>query len=622
VDEAHHLEWSEEEASSAYRAVESIAHRSAGLLLLTATPEQLGRDGHFARLRLLDPDRFHSLAEFQKESERYGRISRLADRVLSKESLSASETEELRALFVQETLPETSEGIVAALLDAHGTGRVIFRNRRTVLKEFAPRRSHLIALPHQAKIEWLAGLLQERPLDKFLLIGSTKEMALQIEEELRQTLNIDSALFHEDLTLIQRDRNAAWFADEDGARILICSEIGSEGRNFQFAHHLVLFDLPPNPGLLEQRIGRLDRIGQSSTIHIHIPYIEGTTEELYARWYEEGLNAFEKTLHGSENIYRHFHPILSELGDEEWEAQWPSLLEQTLSIRNTVEEDLAKGRDHLLELSSFDAEEGEKLVNAVEELDDHPGLEDFMLQLFDHFGVSVEDLGSSVYLLKPENLFSPETFVGLPTDGLSITFDRDIATAREEIAFLSWDHPMVISAMDMLLASSRGNSGFVETGGKDGEGLLLDLTYILEVIAPPKRHVGRFLPPFPIRVIVSHEGKDCTSDFPPGSLKRARKGSKDWLRPRLPILKELIPKLLKSAEPLAEKAAKQARKKASDKMAKLLGNELERLARLKALGHPVRSDEIKLQEEEKDALTSALGAARLRLDSIRLIRLK
>jgi superfamily II DNA/RNA helicase len=54
---------------------------------------------------------------------------------------------------------------------------------------------------------------------------------------------------------VQRDRNAAWFAEPEGARLLLCSEIGSEGRNFQFAQHLVLFDLPLNPELLEQRIG-------------------------------------------------------------------------------------------------------------------------------------------------------------------------------------------------------------------------------------------------------------------------------------------------------------------------------------------------------------------------------
>ncbi len=87
-------------------------------------------------------------------------------------------------------------------------------------------------------------------------------------------------MFHEDLTLLQRDRNAAFFAEKDGAQILVCSEIGSEGRNFQFARHLVLYDLPEDVDLLEQRIGRLDRIGQKGTIQVHVPYLPDTGDEI------------------------------------------------------------------------------------------------------------------------------------------------------------------------------------------------------------------------------------------------------------------------------------------------------------------------------------------------------
>ena len=110
--------------------------------------------------------------------------------------------------------------------------------------------------------------------------------------------NIKLALFHESLSLIQRDRNAAWFSEPNGARILLCSEIGSEGRNFQFAHHLVLFDLPMNPELLEQRIGRLDRIGQTATIQIHIPYIENSWTHSMLRWHHEALQGIKKPLRG------------------------------------------------------------------------------------------------------------------------------------------------------------------------------------------------------------------------------------------------------------------------------------------------------------------------------------
>ena len=56
--------------------------------------------------------------------------------------------------------------------------------------------------------------------------------------------------------------------------------------------------------MLEQRIGRLDRIGQTATIQIHVPYIPGTESEVLARWYHEGLNAFEKNPHGAGEILR------------------------------------------------------------------------------------------------------------------------------------------------------------------------------------------------------------------------------------------------------------------------------------------------------------------------------
>src|SRR5207302_8514664 len=136
--------------------------------------------------------------------------------------------------------------------------------------------------------------------EKVLLICRTPVMVTAIETALRERVkNLKAAVFHEGLSLVQRDRNAAWFADPHGASVLLCSEIGSEGRNFQFAHHLVLFDLPGDPELLEQRIGRLDRIGQTATIRIHVPFGRGSESEVAARWYHEGLNAFDKHPRGA-----------------------------------------------------------------------------------------------------------------------------------------------------------------------------------------------------------------------------------------------------------------------------------------------------------------------------------
>ena len=173
--------------------------------------------------------------------------------------------------------------LTAELLDEFGTGRVMFRNTRSALSGFPERKPLLVPLERggktareASKVRWLVALLKKLKEAKVLLICRTRAFAEEVSERLLREVNVSSALFHEGLTLIQRDRHAAFFAEPEGARILICSEIGSEGRNFQFAHHLVLFDLPADPELLEQRIGRLDRIGQTAAIRIHVPYLPGT----------------------------------------------------------------------------------------------------------------------------------------------------------------------------------------------------------------------------------------------------------------------------------------------------------------------------------------------------------
>ena len=125
------------------------------------------------------------------------------------------------------------------------------------------------------RVDWLCEQLRALRPHKVLVIAASAGTAMDLAEWLHSRKGIHAAVFHEGLSIIERDRAAAYFADlEFGTQVLICSEIGSEGRNFQFAHHLILFDLPLNPDLLEQRIGRLDRIGQLENIQLHVPFLE------------------------------------------------------------------------------------------------------------------------------------------------------------------------------------------------------------------------------------------------------------------------------------------------------------------------------------------------------------
>ncbi|MGR8981191.1 MAG: RNA polymerase-associated protein RapA [Gammaproteobacteria bacterium] len=288
VDEAHHLEWDEQNPSPEYLFVERLGQISPGLILLTATPEQLGKASHFARLRLLDPDRFFSFSAFLEEEKQFEPVADAANRLLADQPLDTEATLSLARLVKDDNVevllkdlsdPERTgharEQLINILLDHHGTGRILFRNSRHTVQGFPDRERYGYALTgerdeqsgddlrHDPRYLWLVDKVQELRKQKALLICKRAETAVELEQTLKNRAGIASALFHEGMTIIERDRAAAFFADEESsARLLICSEIGSEGRNFQFVHHLILWDLPLNPDLLQQRIGRLDRIGQ------------------------------------------------------------------------------------------------------------------------------------------------------------------------------------------------------------------------------------------------------------------------------------------------------------------------------------------------------------------------
>ena len=278
VDEAHHLAWSENAPSAAYLLVEQLANAIPSVLLLTATPEQLGLESHFARLRLLDPERFYDYQAFLKEQENYQPVADAVQSLLSEKPLSAVEKNHISDLLNEQDVEPlfkalachndeekqaARQELIQNLIDRHGTSRILFRNTRQGIKGFPHRVYHQVtidATEADEKIHWLIDFLKSHRNEKILVICKTAQTAIQLEQILREKEAIRSAVFHERMSIIERDRAAAYFSDsENGAQVLLSSSIGSEGRNFQFACHLVLFDLPENPDLLEQCIGRLDR---------------------------------------------------------------------------------------------------------------------------------------------------------------------------------------------------------------------------------------------------------------------------------------------------------------------------------------------------------------------------
>ena len=654
VDEAHHLGWSPAFVSPEYAVVEALGRETRGLLLLTATPEQLGMASHFARLRLLDPDRFHDLDEFIKEGEHYRDVARIAEKLLNDQKLTPADIKMLARILsepeenVRSKLERVVQGdtgvrdeLMDALLDQHGTGRVMFRNTRATISGFPRRIARMRSLNAPAgnmklfdalaeefaadtdgnaamtfqpdfsddpRIDWLADLLRTVGQEKVLLICRTQNKVGAIEAALRQRLNVKLAVFHEGLPLVQRDRNAAWFAEEDGARILICSEIGSEGRNFQFAHHLVLFDLPLDPELLEQRIGRLDRIGQTSEIQAHVPFVAGSSQEVLARWYEEGLNSFEKNLHGGREMLEQLGARVHDLAQDFHEtentarAELDRLIEETQIARKDLQARLEQGRDRLLELNSFRPEAAGKLVHEIGNHDGDQSLDDFMISVFDHYSIHAEELTHRTYRLGSAGVFA-DSFPGLPAEGFTVTCDRQRALSREDVQFLTWDHPLVTGALDLLLGSEKGNSSFAQWPDNKTAGLYLEVIYLLECIAPPHLHVDRFLPPTPLRVFVDHRGDDAGSSISPEMLARHLKsGSAYPLLDQPELREELLPSLIKKAQSIASNQVPDLIIQARQEMTAQLAREIARLKELQKVNRSVRPEEIELVVQQQRAL--------------------
>jgi ATP-dependent helicase HepA len=621
VDEAHHLEWSPEAPGAAYEMVRGLAETTEGLLLLTATPQQLGPEGHFARLKLLDPDRYTDLAQYREETLHYEEVADVVESLAAggavdgrvQKIVAGRQRLEQRVADLIAECPGARERLISDLLDGFGVGRVMFRNTRAKLGGF-PKREPRLA-PTTDKVKWLIGLLEALGEEKVLVIAKTRELAEEILAELSSATGAKGALFHENLTLLQRDRNAAFFAEKEGARVLVCSEIGSEGRNFQFARHLVLYDLPDDVDLLEQRIGRLDRIGQKGTIEVHVPYLPDSEEEIRMRWLEEGLDAFRASPPGAAEIQRELRFDLEEaIGEREGIDE---LIEKTLACRKRISERLARGQDRLLERSSHRPERSAWLGGKIRAWDEDAGFEDFLLRLFEFSGLHIEELGSRRYFLLPGNLKS-DAFPSLPHDGMTVTLDRQRALEREQEAFLTWDHPMVRGALDLMLGSAAGNATFGVWDAAGEKVILLEAWVVIECVAPAKLHVERFLPQTPLRILVDHKGGDHTEDAafakPP-----LRKGDPASLMRNEAVKRKLLPAMLEKTRALATAKSHAVIADALASMHAEMAAEAGRLRDLAEVNDHIRPEEIAALEERETELAAAIQNARVRLDAVRLI---
>ncbi|HEX8312344.1 MAG TPA: RNA polymerase-binding ATPase, partial [Chthoniobacteraceae bacterium] len=242
---------------------------------------------------------------------------------------------------------------------------------------------------------------------------------------------------------------------------------------------------------------------------------------------------------------------------------------------------------------------------------------EFFSRLLDHFGVHVEELGSRSFLLLPGHLIT-DAFPSLPAEGMSVTFDRARALSREDLGFMSGDHPLVGSSFDLLLASEAGNSAFAIWRATTSEAVLLEVYIVVECVAPAALHVDRFLPATPVRIVVDHALADKTDD-PALLAAQFETGDVFKLLDRGAVKRKLLPAMLEKVQAFAAERMQELTASASGRIERQLQGEIDRLEDLRRINDHVRPEEIAAAKEQKAALLSAVATANFRLDAVRLI---
>jgi len=314
-------------------------------------------------------------------------------------------------------------------------------------------------------LEW------RRRKEKVLLFVGERKSLTFLKQQLERETTERVAVFHEDLSPAQRDLEVARFANSEGPNLLIATEAGGEGRNFQFAKRLVLFDLPWDPVLVEQRIGRLDRI--TRRIPVEIVYFRPASgfgrqvAELY-----EALGIFRQPLGGLDRALGHVVQSIRQAT----ETPDPRLdIETIIAETHEMRQRVIKAMYHHLHQNGYHAGLERGILDRLPE-DLEKRTASVVLGACEQFRFDIEHkVGRAVWYLE----FGYETIVealhGVPQGSRFLgTFDRAEAVANESLEFFASGHPLVEGILGELADGKRGQVALLEfsQSGLHGEGFI------------------------------------------------------------------------------------------------------------------------------------------------------
>jgi ATP-dependent helicase HepA len=513
VDEAHHLRRPRgHPGDAAYRAVEPITRLGRHVLLLTATPLEDDAHGFFRLLQLLHPEELASEEEFER---------RLAAGEPLPPCTSSTRRSDIGGLPPRRAVPVVIDDEAAwrprleleAALRQSPAGDALARRRAAerlqralssgaaVTGSLAPEQAALRALAEEAdardpRLAWLAEKARgwkERGQKTLVFVAHMESLEL-VRAELSRRAQLATAAFHERLSPARRDIEVAQFRLPSGPSLLVSTEAGGEGRNFEFCDRLVLFDLPWNPVTVEQRIGRLDRIGRTRDVEIvYFPAPSGLGADV-ARGFE-AVGLFREPLAGLE-------PELAFVGRAfEEAATGPAgaagAIDAALAEARAARDRVRTGAYQELHREPYRPQRAAAILARVPS-----GLDALNEQVVsatcERLGLFAErkrgprtwsfELGNEALVDHLPGVAGSASFLG--------TFDRETAVADEALDFFAAGHPLVEGILGHLEESALGRVCVLRASLEGARGLGLLALFRdgagFEAVAVDER--GRFRP--------------------------------------------------------------------------------------------------------------------------------
>jgi len=493
VDEAHHLRRpAGHPGNLAYRAVQPIAALGRHVLLLSATPLEEDALGFFRLLELLRPEEFVGEPIEQRVQQprllppctsaaRRQDIPGLPPRLPSPVDLSADEgwdsscrlEAELHRLSATDPLARKSKlrkirralASGAAVDGLLGSGKGPLRQLATQAARSDPR------------IAWLGRMGAEwnRAGEKTLVFAAHRETLELIKAGVGRQAQLRVGVFHEDLSPVQRDLEVAQFRLAGGPSMLISTECGGEGRNFEFCTRLVLFDLPWNPMAVEQRIGRLDRIERRIPVEIVYFRPRSAVGTAVVQLYES-LGIFREPMGGMERELSQVQSAIEQMVLSGAEAADPAAFRTVLDEAHQARDRVREAAMHELHRNPYRPEMAEPILARVPD-----GLDELteavVLGAADQLDLHVEEYRRgrrhSVELGTRSRV---EGLPGVPGGSSFLgTFDREEAVRDESIDFFSSGHALVEGLLAHLEESREGRVALLHVrgdGDTEGFGLL------------------------------------------------------------------------------------------------------------------------------------------------------